>query len=217
MTRFKVVIALVGTGSALALAGCASNKQAAEPAPAPAAVQASVVTMVEITANSLNIRATASPTGAVVGTLKRGARVSAPQAESGGWQYVETDSGAKGYVASKFTRPVARETAAAAAAAPAAASKPAKAAPPVGNAPPGSKLARVTAGMTEAQVIEILGAPTTQQSYFSAKVFIPWGRESGRMDYRYKGVGIVVFSHHRYSGANTVIRVISDPNEDGVK
>ena len=224
MTRSKVVFALVSIAGALALAGCASSKkdtaEPAAPAPAAAAAPVAVTPMVEITANSLNIRAKASPTGAVLGSVKRGDRVSAPQPAAGGWQYVETDAGVKGYVASQYTRPVAGEAAAAAAApaaAPAAAGKPAAAKAPVGNAPPGSRLARVTAGMTEAQVMEILGPPTSQQSYFSPKVFIPWGREAGKMDYRYKGVGIVVFSHHRYSGANTVVRVISDPNEDGFK
>jgi hypothetical protein len=221
MTRSKVAIALVGMGSALALAGCAS-KQAAEPAPAaaPAAVQESAPPMVEITAASLNIRATPSTSGAVLGSLKRGDRVSAPQAAEGGWQYVESASGVRGYVASQYTRAVAgtattASAAPASAAAPAAAPAAAKA--PAGNAPAGSKLARVTVGMTESQVQEILGAPTTQQSYFSGKVFIPWGKESARMDYRYKGVGIVVFSQNRYSGNKTVIRTIYDPNEDGVK
>jgi uncharacterized protein YgiM (DUF1202 family) len=53
--------------------------------------------MVEITAKSLNLRATASATGAVVGSLKQGEQVSAPQPASGGG-YVETSTGAKGYV-----------------------------------------------------------------------------------------------------------------------
>ncbi len=221
MTRFKVVIALVGMGSALALAGCASNKTAEAPAaaaPAAAAPQPTAAPRVEVTANSLNIRKTATANGAVVGTLKRGDRVSALEAESGGWQYVESDSGAKGYVASKYLRPVSGEAAAAStapAAAPAAASKPAPAKPAAGNAIPGTRLARVTVGMTEAQVMEILGPPTSQKSYFSPKIFIPWGKESGRMEYRYKGVGIVTFSHHRYSGANTVIKTTSNPNEAG--
>ena len=217
MTRFKVVIALVGMGSALALAGCASNKTSEAPAPAAAApaaaaAQPSAAPRVEVTANSLNIRKTATANGAVVGTLKRGDRVSALEAESGGWQYVESDSGARGYVASKYLQPV---SGVAAAAAPAAASKPAAAKPAAGNAIPGTRLARVTVGMTEAQVIEILGPPTSQNSYFSPKFFIPWGKESGRMEYRYKGVGIVTFSHHRYSGANTVIKTTSNPNEAG--
>jgi uncharacterized protein YgiM (DUF1202 family) len=214
MTRFKVVIALVGMGSALALAGCASNKTAeapaaAAPAAAAAAPQPSAASRVEVTANSLNIRKTATANGAVVGTLKRGDRVSALEAESGGWQYVESDSGAKGYVASKYLQPISGAAAAA--------SKPAPAKPAAGNAIPGTRLARVTVGMTEAQVIEILGAPTSQGSYFSPKFFIPWGKESGRMEYRYKGVGIVTFSHHRYSGANTVIKTTSNPNETGFK
>jgi len=215
MTRFNVVVVIALACIGSALAGCASHKAPEAPAPAQAQVSTPVV---EVTVASLNIRKTPSSTGAVLGSLKRGDRASAPEAAAGGWILVESDAGLKGYVASKYVRVVeASATAAPAPAAPAAASKPAPAKPAAGNAIPGSKLARVTVGMTEAQVMEILGPPTSQQSYFSGKIFIPWGRESGRMDYRYKGVGIVVFSRHRYSGAHTVIRVISDPNEDGFK
>ena len=71
--------------------------------------------------------------------------------------------------------------------------------------------------MTEAQVIEILGAPTSQQNYVTGKAFIPmyYGTDTSRLDYRYKGVGLVVFSRNQYSGGTKVIRVDADPNEDG--
>lgn len=212
MTRSKVVIALGCIG--IALAGC--SRKTPEAAAARAAPQASVP-MVEVTANSLNIRETASTTGAVVGTLKRGDRARAPEAESGGWLYVEVPAGPTGYVASKYVRVVEESAAPAPAPAPAAASAPASGETSARPPPPGSKLARVTNGMSEAQVVEILGAPTSQQNYQTGKAWIPYyyGPDTGRVDYRYKGLGSVVFSRNRYSSATKVIRVDSDPNEDG--
>jgi hypothetical protein len=206
----------------LALAGCSSKQpEAAAPAPAPAAAPQPSVPMVEVTANSLNLRETASTAAPVVGTLKRGDRARAPEAESGGWLYVEVPSGPSGYVASKYVRAV--EGSAAPAPAPATAPAPAAASAPASGEvsksppPPGSKLARVTNGMSEAQVVEILGPPTSQQNYVTGKAWIPYyyGPDTGRLDYRYKGLGIVVFSRNRYSSATKVVRVDSDPNEDG--
>ena len=99
MTRRHAVIALASIG--LALGACAARK--APETPPPAAPSTPVV---EVTATSLNVRAEPSPTGAVVGSLARGARASAPQAEEGGWLYIESDAGPKGYVASKYVRVV---------------------------------------------------------------------------------------------------------------
>ncbi|MBM4335883.1 MAG: SH3 domain-containing protein [Deltaproteobacteria bacterium] len=224
MTRSRIVLVLAFSGAVLA--GCA-GKKAEQAQPTAAAAQPSTP-VVEVTASTLNIRATASPTGAVVGALKRGERANAPQAASGGWLYVETDAGAKGYVASQYVRAVEAPAAAPPAAAPAAAAPaPAPSAPakaeksakaPAKPAPPGSKLAKVTNGMSEAQVIEILGAPTSQQNYMTGKAWIPYyyGSDTSRLDYRYKGVGIVVFSRSRYSGGTKVIRVDYDPSEDGL-
>ena len=90
MTRSKVVVALACIG--IALAGC-SSKEPEKPAPAPAAAPQASAPTVEVTATTLNIRETASPTGAVVGTLNRGDRARAPEAEAGGWLYVEVPAG----------------------------------------------------------------------------------------------------------------------------
>ena len=213
MTHGKLVIAFACVG--IALGGCASKSPEAAPAPAPAAPQVSV-SMVEVTATTLNLRETASPTGAVVGTLKRGDQARAPEAEAGGWLYVEVPAGPSGYVASKYVRAV-EASGSGAAPAPAAASAPASGETSARPPAPGSKLARVTNGMSEAQVVEILGAPTSQQNYQTGKAWIPYyyGPDTGRLDYRYKSLGTVVFSRNRYSGGTKVIRVDSDPNEDG--
>ena len=72
--------------------------------------------------------------------------------------------------------------------------------------------------MTEPQVVEIMGAPTTQQNYVTGKAFIPfyYGPDTSRLDYRYKGVGLIVFTRNRYSNQTEVIRTDYDPTEDGV-
>jgi uncharacterized protein YgiM (DUF1202 family) len=131
----RILIALVCLG--LALGGCASKQ--AEEAPAPAAAQPSAP-VVEVTANSLNVRAAASATGAVVGTLKRGERANAPNAAEGGWLYVESETGLKGYVASQYVRTLEAAPAAAPASAaePAAKSEPAPAKSTGRPAPSGS-------------------------------------------------------------------------------
>ena len=218
MTHRKV--AAVMLFSCVALAACAGSKSpsATTPAVTPA-LEA------EVTANSLNVRETASGTAAVVGSVKRGDRVFAPQGEADGWVYIETDGGLKGYVSAQYVRILEGQPAAPPAAAATAASEPAakpseaaKAKAAEGVRPPaGTKLARVTDGMSEPEVISILGEPTSRQDYMTGKAWIPYyyGSDVSRLDYRYKGTGIVVFGRNRYSGKTRVIRVDYDPNEDG--
>ena len=93
----------------------------------------------------------------------------------------------------------------------------ASASAPTGVAPPaGSKLAKVTSGMTEAQVREITGAPTSETTYMTGKAFIPfYFGPTHQTDYKYKGEGRIVFARNRWSGAGKVIRVDYDPSEDG--
>src|SRR5262245_6557394 len=85
------------------------------------------------------------------------------------------------------------ESAAPAAEKPAAA--PAKAAPTKGAAAPASSpLSKVMANMSPEQVQEIMGSPSGQASYPSAKTFNPYnfGNDSGnRVEYKYKGQGRV--------------------------
>ena len=84
--------------------------------------------------------------------------------------------------------------------------------------PADSPLAKVTTGMTESQVIALLGQPQDQNAYVTGKAFIPWyfGPDSARVAFYYKGMGRVVFSAggmgHR---VGTVQRVEYDPNEAG--
>ncbi len=222
MTHRKV--AAVVLFSCVTLAACASSKEPAAESPA-----ATPALEAEVTANSLNVRESASATAAIVGSVKRGDRVFAPNGEADGWVYIETDGGLTGYVSAPYVRILEGKPAAEApAAATPAATKPAAADSKVeaakaeaaaeGRRPPaGTRLARITDGMSEAEVISILGEPTSQQNYMTGKAWIPYyyGSDVSRLDYRYKGAGIVVFGRNRYSGKTKVIRVDYDPNEDG--
>lgn len=99
------------------------------------------------------------------------------------------------------------------------AAAPAKAAPTKGAAAPASSpLSKVMANMSPEQVQEILGSPSGQASYPSAKTFNPYnfGNDSGnRVEYKYKGQGRVIFAVPKYGGNMKVVRVDYDPAEDG--
>jgi hypothetical protein len=96
----------------------------------------------------------------------------------------------------------------------AAAAKPPKGVP----APAGSKLAKVTVGMKPPQVKEIMGEPTSETTYMTGKAWIPWYfGPTHQTDWKYKGVGRVVFVNNRWSNQlQSVTRVDYDPGEDGV-
>jgi hypothetical protein len=90
---------------------------------------------------------------------------------------------------------------------------------PKGVAPPaGSKLAKVAVGMKPEQVKELLGDPTSQTTYMTGKMWIPWYfGPTHQTDWKYKGQGRVVFVNNRWSGnVQSVTRIDYDPGEDGM-
>jgi hypothetical protein len=92
--------------------------------------------------------------------------------------------------------------------------------PPKGvAAPAGTKLAKVAVGMNPEQVKEIMGDPTSETTYMTGKMWIPWYfGPTHQTDWKYKGVGRVVFVNNRWSGKiQTVTRVDYDPAEAGVQ
>ena len=99
------------------------------------------------------------------------------------------------------------------------AAAPAKPAPTKGAAAPASSpLSKVMSEMSPEQVQEIMGSPSGQASYPSAKTFNPYnfGNDSGnRVEYKYKGQGRVVFAVPKWGGNMKVVRVDYDPSEDG--
>ena len=92
---------------------------------------------------------------------------------------------------------------------------PAKAASQSSPPPAGSALAKVTAGMTDAQVRKEAGDPDNTSAYMTGKGWIPfyYGPDTHRTDWIYNGKGRVVFSRNRYSGQLKVIEVQYDPSE----
>src|SRR5262245_4531990 len=62
--------------------------------------------------------------------------------------------------------------------------------------PKGHAFEKVKYDMTDAQVKQVLGAPTTTRAYPSAKTFMPYyfGTEGSREGWIYKGKGQVTFS-----------------------
>lgn len=84
-------------------------------------------------------------------------------------------------------------------------------------APPAdSPMAKIERGMSEAQVREILGPPTTQQSYQTGKQWIPgygaFAPDTHRTEFVYKGIGVVTFNQNKYTGKLAVVRAVHDPN-----
>lgn len=77
---------------------------------------------------------------------------------------------------------------------------------------PDSSLSRIVPGMTEMQVIEILGEPTITRSHATAKSLIPYyfGSDTNRVEWTYPGVGKVIFSMNRYTGRLSVVEVGPD-------
>jgi len=85
--------------------------------------------------------------------------------------------------------------------------------------PAGTSLAKITKGMPSEQVNEILGSPTSQNTYPTGKGWIPfygwWGGDGYRTDWIYKGKGKVIFNQKPFSSRLKVIQVYYDPKEDG--
>jgi hypothetical protein len=85
--------------------------------------------------------------------------------------------------------------------------------------PAGSALAKVSKGMPDDQVREVVGTPTSTNHYPTGKGWIPfygwWGGDGYRTEWIYKGKGRVVFNQRPFSSRLKVIRVLYDPSEDG--
>ena len=85
--------------------------------------------------------------------------------------------------------------------------------------PAKSKMAQITDGMREAEVMKIMGPPDDSKAYVTGKAFIPfyYGGDSTRFAAYWKGQGRVIFQGGNAWGAGRgkVVRVEYDPNEDG--
>ncbi|MDG2308719.1 MAG: hypothetical protein P8R42_29415 [Candidatus Binatia bacterium] len=61
---------------------------------------------------------------------------------------------------------------------------------------PGSKFTKLKIGMSRAQVVDLMGPPTDEGAYVTAKAFIPfyYGSDTSRIELAYKGQGRLIFS-----------------------
>jgi hypothetical protein len=82
--------------------------------------------------------------------------------------------------------------------------------------PPTSPLAKIKEGMDSDEVEKILGAPSSTGRHVTGKAFIPfyYGTDAVKTEWRYKGVGRVIFSKGSFS-ASHVSAIEYDPNESG--
>lgn len=82
--------------------------------------------------------------------------------------------------------------------------------------PASSPLSKIHRDMTEAEVRNIMGPPTSTKSYQNGKQWIPYygafAPDIARTEYVYKGQGLVTFNQNRYNGGLFVLRVIYDPS-----
>lgn len=84
----------------------------------------------------------------------------------------------------------------------------------VNTAPKGSRFAKITPGMSDTQVRDILGQPNDTNFYMTGKAWIPFyfGPDTSRQTYFYKGQGRIAISSR-----GKVIKAVYDPSEDGYK
>jgi hypothetical protein len=89
----------------------------------------------------------------------------------------------------------------------------------VGKPGKNSKFTQLQIGMTNDQVIKLIGEPTNKAGQLTAKAYIPFfkGRDRNRMMYVYKGQGRLVFSGGSSANFMTgqLLYIIHNPNESG--
>lgn len=88
----------------------------------------------------------------------------------------------------------------------------------VGYPAPRSKFARIRLGMRQREVEDLIGRPTNEDSHITGKSFIPFyfGGDTHRIEAIYRGEGTLTYSPQHFAGeANTLIRIIYDPHEQG--
>jgi hypothetical protein len=90
----------------------------------------------------------------------------------------------------------------------------------IGTPAPGSKFDKLKIGMTLEQVENLIGRPNDTDSRITGKQYQPFyfGGDTQRTEAFYKGEGQLTFSNMRPdSTADTLIRVIVNPNTTGIR
>jgi hypothetical protein len=87
-------------------------------------------------------------------------------------------------------------------------------------APSSSPMSKIVPGMSERDVMSLLGPPDDSNAYVTGKAFIPWyfGPDATRFACYWKGKGRVIFMGGNAwgGGRGKVQRVEYDPTEDGI-
>lgn len=86
------------------------------------------------------------------------------------------------------------------------------------NVPADSPLRKVTLGMSEGDVVAVLGPQTSTDTHATGKAWNPFhvtGKDTMRVVYYYKGLGRVEFSTGSWGQRNGAILCIHDPSEPG--
>ncbi len=89
----------------------------------------------------------------------------------------------------------------------------------IGDIPADSPFAKITLGMTQGQVHEILGQPSDTKSYQTGKAWIPFyfGPDVMRTDEFYKGVGVITYTGAGVGGVHwKVHKAVYNTAEDGI-
>lgn len=90
----------------------------------------------------------------------------------------------------------------------------------VGTPAPGSKFDKLKIGMTLEQVENLIGRPNDTDSRITGKHYQPFyfGGDTQRTEAFYKGEGQLTFSNtHPESTADTLIRIMVNPNTTGIR
>jgi len=91
----------------------------------------------------------------------------------------------------------------------------------IGKAPPkGSPFSKISLGMPQKQVYDLIGEPSDTSSYMTGKAFIPFyfGSDATRLEAFYKGQGRITFAGGSgFTGGRgfKVYYISYDPSEDG--
>ena len=86
--------------------------------------------------------------------------------------------------------------------------------------PADSSLAQIEKGMTEGEVMALLGPPKSQDTRATGKAFNPFnfaGRDTMRTVFYYEGIGRVEFSFGSWGQRNGAVQLWHDPTEPGYR
>jgi len=84
--------------------------------------------------------------------------------------------------------------------------------PPAAAASKGNAFSQIHEGMTDAEVVKLLGEPSGRREFPSPKAFAPYyfGSDTWRSEWSYKGKGRVLFTRNKYNGQYTVLESTVD-------